>query len=211
LIISKGKQYKDLDLRTILINNCVILDEQYPELLPKNVRLAKFNKNVKPLIVVYKNPIVNEKHPYLGKAYWGNILLWRTLLDSKRREGYLGAIRRYSDGRYESLDILAEPVVLVDASDDFVKAILKIREHKEIDKDISDNIYRYFKYLSYLPLTIHDMASCIIFTEVLDKLEEDISKSLQMQRPEEIFKRMKPDSQLYLEYFQTFGIKYEQK
>lgn len=211
LILNRKKEYRDLDLRAILINNCVVLDERYPELLPKNVRLAKFNKDVKPLIIVYKNPIVNEKESYLGKAYWGNILLWSTLLDSKRRNGYLEAIRSYEDSRYESFDIIAEPIVLVDASDDFIKAILKIRERRKIDKEISDKIYRYFRYLSYLPLVICEMSSCIIFIEVLDKLEEDISKSLQIQRPKEIFKRMKPHSQLYLEYFENFGLKYEQK
>lgn len=211
LMLSRGKQCKYTDLRAILINNCIVLGEHYPELLPENVKLAKFNKDVKPLIVVYKNPIVHEEQCYLGNSYWGNIILWSTLLDSKRRNGYLETITSHDRHGIESICILAEPIVVVDASDDFIKAILKIRERGKIDKEISDKIYRYFKYLSYLPLVIHNMASCIIFIEVLDKLEEDISKSLQIQRPKEIFRRMEPHSQVYLEYFQNFGIEYDQE
>jgi hypothetical protein len=104
-IRNTGKQCKYLDLRNILINNCDMLDKEYPGLIPKNVRLARFGKNVKPLIVVYKKPILDKEPRYLGYSYWGNIILWKSLLDSKRRSGYLEAMEGYLRRRCEDINL----------------------------------------------------------------------------------------------------------
>jgi hypothetical protein len=52
------------------------------------------------------------------------------------------------------------------------------------------------------------MASCLIFIEVLDNLKKLIAESLCLQRPQELFKRMKPNSTVYFQYYEQKGMTY---
>lgn len=205
------KECSWLNLRKILIESSVPLGKTYPEILPSNIRLVKFPEYIKPLVVVEKYAVIKtEKEPSMGKAYWANILLWQSLLEEKRKEHYFQAIREAYDKRYENLTIMEEQVVLVDASDEFVAVVLQRAGNGSVDKETTDKIYRYFRYLSYLPLAIQDLSSCLIFIEILDRLEYDISKSINVARPKEIFSRMRP-FKLYFQYFDKFGLNFDTK
>ncbi len=211
LLHERKISHAELDLRQILVDLADEVDVNYPELLPENVRFATFGTEIKPLVVIYKQPIIEKHEKMLGAAYWGNILLWKQLLDKERVDSYLYSIRRYEDDRYDRIKTVDEPVVYIDASDGFISSVLNKREQGQFDHPIPKNIHRYLKYLSYLPLVVHDTSSCLIFLEVIDKLEADIATSLELGRPQALFQRMSPDSKLFLEYFTRFGLDYEER
>ncbi len=207
LLVERQKQHTELNLRQILISKAVEADIRYPELLPDNVRLATFAQGLKPLVVVYK-PAVFEKQEALGSSYLGNIALWKELLDKERAGNYLDVIRDYHDARFDKIRMIDEPVVYVDSADAFVKSVLDRRKDRPFDNLVSEKVHRYFRYLSYLPLVFNNMASCLIFVEVIDRLEVEIAASLKLKRPLELFRRMKPDSKLYLDYLERFGLEH---
>lgn len=211
LLVERGKRHTELDLRQILISHSVEVDIHYPELLPDNVRLATFAKGVKPLVVVYRDPVVEKHEHSLGSSYWGNILLWKELLERKRMDSYLDTTRSFLDDRFDKIRIIDEPVVYVDSADTFIRSLLDKRQSGCFDSQVSKKVQKYFKYLSYLPLVIHNIESCMIFLEVIDTLEAEIADSLKLKCPLQLFRRMKPDSKLFLDYFYRFGLKYMER
>lgn len=198
--------YTEIDLLKMLISIANESDINYPELIPENIRFATFGKNIRPLVVIYKQPVV-EKHDHaLGEAYWGNILLWKKLLGKERLEGFLKSINAFHDDRYERLNIIEEPLVYIDSSDTFISSVLDKRANGEFDIEISRKVYRYLKYLSYLPLAIYDMSSCIIFLEVIDELEAEICACLKLAQLPPSFERIEP--KLILQYYDKYGVGY---
>ena len=137
--------------------------------------------------------------------------MWKQLLDKERLAGYLDDISNSYDSRFDRIKTIDEPIVYVDSSDAFVESILAARKNGQFDDQISEKVHRYFKYLSYLPLVVNDMASCLIFLEVIDSLEMEIAACLKVARPLPLFKRMKPDSKLFLQYFHRFGLDYTER
>lgn len=206
----KNITYEEIDLREILISSATVIDIDYPEILPDNVRLATFGKNINPLVVVFENATVEKHDAALGIAYWANILLWKRLVDKGRQSTYLDPIREFSDDRFDRIKIIDEPIVYVDVSDNFINSVLEKRKEGPFDDHISKNIQRYFKYLSFFPLALSDTSSCLIFLEVLEKIEEDISISLGIKQPSPLFERMKPNSSVFLEYYNKFGLVYSE-
>jgi hypothetical protein len=174
--------------------------------MPDNVRLATFGSNVQPLVVVREPCVVKSRLESLGSAYWGNILLWKQLLDKGRAASYLNAIKDSFDDRLERISIVKEHTVYIDLSDAFVNSIFEERKKGEFGNNISENVRRYLKYLSYVPLVVHEFASCLICLEAIDRLEAEIAISLKIKRPLPLFQRMKPSSKLFLEYFMRFGL-----
>ncbi|HZK93701.1 MAG TPA: ATP-binding protein [Prolixibacteraceae bacterium] len=201
----KNPKFEKSDLRTLLINISKPLKGDYSKILPSNVKFASFGE-LKPVVVVHKYPTVKEKHYYFGSSYWGNILLWNQLIEKDRRRAYIKSLRDYSDRRYESIKTVVEHTVLVDSTDSFMAAIIK--KYDDLNIDQCQTLKRYFKYLSYLPLVVHNMASCLIFIEVIDSIEHSLSVSLGLKRPQELFKRMQPNSKLYLQYFKKNDMPY---
>ncbi len=208
ILNERGIKCTKLNFRFMLLGNAVEVDVNYPELIPDNVRLATFGSNMQPLVVVREPPVVKKHVAALGTAYWGNILLWKQLLDKGRAASYLNAIKESYDDRLERISIIKEHTVYIDLSDAFINSIFEERKKGEFDNNISENVRRYLNYLSYLPLVVHDIASCLIFLEAIDKLEAEIAVSLRIERPLPLFQRMKPSSNLFLEYFRKFGLDY---
>jgi hypothetical protein len=147
----------------------------------------------------------------MGASYWGNIILWKQLLQRARANSYLDSIEDYHDDRFRSLKLIEEPVVLLDRSDPFVKSLVNAYEREGFDNRIAQKVVRYVRYLSYLPLVVHNLASCIVFLEVVDELEAELSSDLKLRRPRQVFARMKPSSKLFLQYFARFGLKYTER
>jgi hypothetical protein len=196
-----------IDLRSLIIKAAKSIDTDYNRILPSNVQFASFGE-FKPIVVVLKNPKVSEKEPYLGSAYWGNILLWHQLIDKDRHDTYSEVFRGYFDERYECITLLEEPVVLIDYTDPFISLVIsKYNELTPYDVQI---LRRYFKYLSYFPLVVHNLESCLIFIEVIDCIEKQLSENLDLQRPEQLFSRMGSISKLYLKYLKKYGIAYDE-
>ena len=189
-----------LDLREILVNQAEEVGIHYPDILPDNVRLVSFSAVVQPLVVLFKPPIFEGLRNQLGSSYWGNILLWEDLLDSKRAAHYTHRIRK---SWLKGVKILDVPIIYVDSSDSFVQSVLEQRKKGPFDDRLSAKVYRYFKYLQYLPLAIYNESSCIIFFEVIDSLEQEIAGLLGAACPPPFVDRLKPDSKLFLAYFVT--------
>ncbi|MGD0754580.1 MAG: hypothetical protein ABR927_05910 [Bacteroidales bacterium] len=162
---------------------------------------------MKPFIVVLEYPIVTEKYQSLGFNYWGNILLWQKLTEKDRLTTYKKHFMDFKGGIYESIKLVKEPVVLIDSSDPFISAI--IDKYDNLNPEECLHLQRYFHYLSYLPSVFFNLESCLIFIEVIENIEKLLCKSLSIQRPPEIFKRMKPNSSLYLQYFKNTLMNFE--
>lgn len=210
-LADKGVLNSETDLRQILLDNSEVIDISYHELLPDNIKLATFKHNIHPLVVINKQPVIS-KHKYgLGASYWGNILLWKQLLDKERITCYLDSIREFEDSRYERIHILEEPISYIDYSDTFVKSILEKRSCEQFNENTAKKIFRYFKYISYLPLVINNLSSTIVFLEALDLLESEIAESINIPPPPTIFERMKPNCKLFLAYFERYGLAYDQQ
>jgi hypothetical protein len=104
--------------------------------------------------------------------------------------------------------VLSEPLCYIDHSDEFVNTILEERKRGPFSEQLTKKVYRYFKYLSYLPLIVNNTSSTLVFLATIDLLESDIAESLNCAVPPIIFERMKPNSKLYLTFFEKFGLEY---
>lgn len=211
LLTKDGKLQNEVDLRTLLLDNASEIGADFSDLLPENVRLATFSKGIHPLVVIKEQPVVLDHCYKLGTAYWGNILLWKQLLGIRRSQNYLKKIEEFYDDRFDLLKLIKEPVVYVDRADTFVKAILAAKQRGVLDTHKTEKVTRYFKYLSYLPLVLSELSSCLIFLEVIDQLEDELSASLKIKRPNQLFSRMKPNCKVFLEYYEKFGLNYMEK
>lgn len=199
LLKKQGIKVYKVDLLNILIESCSPLEVDFEDLVPRNVKLARFPKNWKPLVVIYKKPSVLITRETLGAGYWGNIFLWRRLIgDDRAYETLNGLIKKR---RYlEDIKLLSEPIVYVDVEDEFLERLFNLRGKKELDAKISKIIFRYLRYLAFLPLAISNLASCLVFLETLDSLEAEIANFLNFDRPRPLLQRMGTIRNSYLEY-----------
>jgi hypothetical protein len=209
LLQKAGKVVHDNDLASIILKNCSPTDEEFKDIMPGNVRLAHFPDGWKPLVVFHKKPAVLQTRHSLGSAYWGNILLWRRLVGDEKAqmlvESGITAHRYY----LRDIELVSEPEVYIDAKDDFIERIFSMRKKGAFAEKISGMVFRYLKYLSYLPLVIQNLESCLIFLEVADNLEREIADSLGLDLPAPLLKRMGPSGRFYLEYLDRHGVGYE--
>jgi len=202
LLHKAGRLQKELSLQDLLLQKSSIINSELTPLLPKNVRLATFPEGVNPLVVVCEKAVVGGIHSYtMGTSYWGNILLWKQLLHRERLDSYLASISEFYDNRFGDLKLIQEPLVYVDQSDPFVKALLSAKARESFDTPTWQKAMRYLKYVSYLPLVVNNLSSCIIFLEVIDQLEIELSELLEIDPPPPLFERMKPNSRVFLDYF----------
>ncbi len=211
LLQRTGMLQKEITLRDLLLQNSSIITSELAPLLPENVRLAKFPEGVKPLVVISEGAVIGTHSHSLGSSYWGNILLWKQLLPQERLDNYLACLSDLYGARFEELKLIQEPLVYVDQSDSFVGLLLSAKDREAINTTTSQKIWRYLKYLSYLPLVFNDLESCIIFLEVIEQLERELSELLGIERPQSLFERMKPNSKVFLDYFKSFGPKYDEQ
>lgn len=206
----EGKGVHYADLMSLLVENCHPIDEDFEDLVPSNVKPAEFPQNWRSLVVIYKKPVVLQKKVTLGSAYWGNILLWKNLVgDERAREDLKDAWAMHEHS--QDIELLSEPMVYVDAKDEFLERVLDCRRKTRLDRKTSGMVLRYLKYLSYLPLVICNLSSCLIFLEVLDKLEEEIADALDFEVPRPLLQRMGANGVVYLDYLYHYGISYEVK
>jgi hypothetical protein len=211
VLAEKSVQITDLDLRKILISESEKLEIVCPELLPDNVRLATFRHGLRPLVVVYKQPVVEleEHESMMGKEYWANVWLWKVLLDREPMVSYMDAMSGFAD--FCGIKAVHEPIVYLDASDAFLRSVLDQRKDGRFDNEVSEKIQRYFKYLSYLPMVAGHFEVCLIFLEVIDRLEAEIADCLNASQPLPLFQRMGPDSKIFIAYFRRVGANYMAK
>jgi hypothetical protein len=199
-------QIQKIDLRTLLLEISRPNKKKFSKILPTNIQFASFGK-LKPFIVVLEYPMVSEKPQTLGFSYWGNILLWQKLTDEDRFTEYKKHFMDFKGSIYENISIVKEPVVLIDSSDPFISAI--IDKYDDLKPEDCQVIQRYFQYLCYLPLVFLNIESCLIFIEAIENAEKQLSKSLSIPRPPDIFKRMGSNSSLYLQYFKNTLMDFE--
>jgi HSP90 family molecular chaperone len=199
----KNSTHERIDLRNFLIDNSKLVKNDFSKILPSTVRLATFGK-FKPLIVVLESPKVKFANSNYGYWYMGNTLLWQQLLEKSRLTNYINGIKESFMEDFDEVNIVENPVVLIDSSDPFIASILN--KYSELSDEECLILKRYFMYLIYLPIVFYNIHSCLIFIEVIENIEKSISSSLSITRPIEIFKRMKPNSNLYLEYYKKNGM-----
>lgn len=202
LLKKQGTKVYEVDLLNILIENCSPLKVDFEDLVPRNVKLARFPKDWKPLVVIKKKPVIFQKRETLGASYWANIALWKSLIGKDRvHETFNGLEKMFQNlGDYK---LLSAPIVYVDAEDEFLKRLFDLRRKKRLDTKLSKMIFRYLSYLSFLPIAIHNLYSCLIFLETLDSLEMEIAHLLNFERPRPLLQRMGTIRNVYLGYLKN--------
>ena len=193
----------EIDLLNILVENCSPLKIDFKDLIPNNVKLVRFPKDWKPLVVIKKKPVILQTRDTLGASYWANIALWKSLIGKDRvHETFNGLEKMFQNlGDYE---LLSAPIVYVDAEDEFLKRLFDLRRKKRLDTKLSKKmIFRYLSYLSFLPIAIYNFYSCLIFLETLDSLEMKIAHLLNFERPRPLLQRMGTIRNVYLGYLKN--------
>lgn len=195
------KDIKKSDLISILLENSVPLPLNFGDIIPSNIEMVKFPDKWKPIVVI-KKPAVVKDCARLGWGYWGNIILWKDLfLDSTETSKILTQMG-YEGQNIDSIRIQSKHIACLDANDEFIKEILSKRAEKAFDNSVVNMVQRYFQYLSFLPLVIHNLSSTVIFLEVLENLEKEISVNLNFNRKKVLVERFEPTFLMYSEYYE---------
>lgn len=197
----RKKKFCEADLISVLVENAAPISGDFGDIVPQNVKLVRFSKGWKPVFAVAKPAEILEVEHRLGWAYWANLLLWRRLVGEKIATSNVATLGRRR-GHVESLKLLSDPLVYVDADDDFIKKVLESKAKRKVDKKATEKLLRYFTYLSYLPCTMSDISSCMIFFEVLDNLEREIADDLEFEHQNSLLRRIVPSCDFYIEYYE---------
>jgi hypothetical protein len=205
IAILRGKQYKQVDLRDLLLSIATFDVNDYSKIAPPNVEFASFGES-KPLCVIKEYPRVSVDELSLDHGYWGNIFLFWDLLEPERNDMYRGILEAEFGKRYSEIILKTPPQVLLDSSDVFIKEILKHMD--DINEASAELVNRYFRYLSFLPFVMGNLSSLLVCIESIDNLEKLISQAIGIDRPEGIFNRLAPNAHVYKRYWDTYGIKY---
>jgi hypothetical protein len=116
LLAQRKIRYNEFDLHRIIIKESTEVETNYPELLPKNVRLVTFSHGLLPLIVIAKSPVIKECEQMFGISYWGNLLLWKLLVGKEIVDVYKDAMGDHYEMFVDSLELVSEPLVFIDSS-----------------------------------------------------------------------------------------------
>jgi hypothetical protein len=195
----RGKTICEKDLSVLIIDKAVMVDQKFGELVPPNFKLVKFPNSIKPLVIYSEKPIILVKEYSFGSAYYGNILLWQTLIKEKAdlKELELGV------DYLNDIELVSEPTILIDSEDEFIRQVLSSQRNKTVDQTTSEKIKRYFTHLKFLPLAVYNLTSCVVFLDVLDNLEKEIAKTLGFDPPQFLLKRI---DQMYLQAIRTRNV-----
>ena len=196
-------KYEEADLNSILVATATKLRIDYKDLIPKNITPVVFNSSLHPLVVIQKQAVVAKKRHSCGKTYWGALLVWKKLMDGGRFKKFMQIL----PSSYDCIIEKSAPKVLIDSEDNFIRMIFEKRQQGPFDKKLTNDIYRYFTYISYLPLMINQLCSCIAL-ELIDNLENSIANTLNCPQPEPILNRMRTIGKLWYYYFDENGLKY---
>lgn len=211
LLNKDNKTFKYHDFRTILLDKVEVVEHEYTDIIPNNVKLGSFPKGYKPFFLLFKKAIVRENEIFLGSSYWGNISLFKSLLQGERKERMLEDMGKSFGRLLKFLDVEEEPITIIDQADGFISDVLSKRSEDPFSESTTNLIRRYFEYLRFLPLVIHNIESAIIFIEVVDNLEIEISKKLGVNQPKPFFNRMEPNPDIYISHMKRVGNFYEVK
>lgn len=190
-------EYKYVNLNDILIKNSIITRNKYKSIIPDNVSVANFRGPFKPIVVVSKKAII-YKNKKIGNAYLGNILLLQQLLDENNFFKFKDKIINFYGDNITAIRLKKKHHVYIDENDFFINEILKKINENLINKDCYKLIYRYFNYISYLPLVYCNMPSCVIFIEVIKNLENEIATALGITGCDIFYDRYYPNFGFYI-------------
>lgn len=199
----KGLKVDSVNCFELILKNTTTYPFPFPDILPENVELVHFPIGWKPIVMIkQKARMVSKDKIQLGSAYWGNISLWKKLVGEEVCSELFPNLG-WRGRNIQSVKVVSDQIVIVDAKDAFVEKVVEARSKKEFDKLTTDKVQRYFSYLSYLPLVLGEVCSCIIFLEVLDRLEKEIARILGFEPPNILLKRLEPVASFYIQQIET--------
>ncbi|MBN1459456.1 MAG: ATP-binding protein [Armatimonadetes bacterium] len=206
-----GRLLETVDLRSLVLGNATEATDEGLTFVPTHVRLATFPTGIHPLVVVRDLAVVKVERYVMGKAYWGNLLLWKELVDKDRLDGYLDCFEDFYDDRFRDAIVLQKPpVVYVDALDEFIEKVVAAARESMLDPAAAAAAALYLQYLSYLPLVVDNLESCLIFLAAVERLEAQLAIALHVELPPPVLTRMAPAGKVFLSYFNEFGMDYIQ-
>lgn len=190
-----------LTFSDMLLNTCSQVDIGVTF---QGVKFGTFQTQFKPLVIYCSCPCFKHSHS-LGAAYFGNIALFKRLIDVERHAELLRILESCDSG-FRSVILENEPEVLVDVNDLFISALVAACKIDLENHALYFLANRYFKFLSFLPLVFANSHSLILFIEVLDSLEQEISVLINHTTIPPIQDRLFPDFAFYLSYYGRHGI-----
>ncbi|MFX0012446.1 MAG: ATP-binding protein, partial [Candidatus Hermodarchaeota archaeon] len=198
LLDKKRIEYNQFDLGSALLDVAKEVDVDYNELIPENVKFATFTHGLHPIVIVREPIIVPRDLKYVETS---NIYLrlFREFFEKELVDSYIHMYKKSSD-IYNST-IIKDISVYIDISDTFVKSIFEKRKYSKFEKELSDNVWKYFKFLSILPYILHQDEILFIFLGILDSIEANIANNLNIERSIPLLDRFKPSYELFLNYY----------
>lgn len=191
---SQGVTVYEIDLQQVLVEGSTPLEHEFGNLIPPNVKLARFPPNLRPLVVFYKNPTARSESPGLSETQFLTI-------------GWLFGEQKVSEimkdapwgNAFEDIKLLSEPQVYVDAEDEFIQKMFSSIRKNNVDNQLSQTVSEYFKCLMFFPLAFGGPESFFLIFKRLNSLEEEIANVLNFECPPP-FQRVGPIKWIYFDF-----------
>lgn len=185
----------------IILENLIPVENHLDKITDDTIEFAKFPEDLNAVILIKEKAKVKTKHLTHGRAYWGNLLLFKSLISTSRLNEMFQNLPSEKRHYVEYLEVISEPIVYINMNDKFIQNLFNLREEIFSKAKIKEMVFRYLKYISFLPYILVNISSLIYYFEIIDYLEIEISQSLEIEKPEPILKRMGKIGKIILDYY----------
>ena len=149
---------------------------------------------------------VKEREYSHGSAYWGNVLLMKILVNKDRFDDIFKYIPEIKSYYVDYIELISDPIVYINSNDSFIKNLLTLKETAFEESNIKKMIFKYFKYLTFLPYIINNFSSDIFVLEIIDYFESQLSEWLSIQKSEPLFTRIGSFGKIMIDYYSSYGL-----
>ncbi len=185
----------------IILEKLIPVENLLDKIADDTIEFAKFPEDLNTLVLIKEKAKVKIKGLAHGSAYWGSHLLFKCLISTSRLNEMFQNLPRKKRHLIEYLEVISEQIVYININDKFIQKIFNLREKIVSKVKIKELVFRYLKYISFLPYIFVEISFYIYYFEIIDYLEIEISQSLEIEKPEPILKRMGKIGNIILDYY----------
>ena len=194
------------DLLTIILSKAKTKSHYLEKFVSENIRFAIFPEDLNPIVIVKQKPKVKITNHSHGSAYWGNILLFKTLVTKEKLDDIFKYLNRERNYYLDYIELISKPIIYLNINDPFIKDLSNINESELKEPHVKNLIVRYFNYLNYLPFLLYNLSSNMFVLEIIDNFEAQLSKCLNFKKSEPLFTRMRLIGKLIIDYYRRAAL-----
>lgn len=185
----------------IILEKSIPVENHIDKITDDCMEFIKFPEELNAVVLIKEKAKVKIKKFSHGSAYWGSLSLFKCLISPSRLNEMFQNLPSEKRHYIEYLEVISEPLVYINMNDKFIQNFFNLREKIFSKVKIKELVFRYLKYISYLPYILVNLSSLIYYFEIIDYLEIKISQSLEIEKPEPILKRMGKIGKIILDYY----------